>query len=254
MRVHSVLLLLPVGLFSLASAASPPKASPSPHLFALATLPRVRLETTRDHVVVEVDLNLPRGDWQRGDVLLYVAFGAPGAPRAMDARLYPTLEGGKDPPTDAPSESIPLERAPQRKGGVTLLLGSPSMAGVVLKLSEASFRRALVPSGVARVRLRALHDLPDEDALSSREVIVRLGTRGGEPLALGRIEVVSLEPTPWVTRAEARLCGPEADPYPLAVSVTPRVPHPQVSSPFPIAPVLSVRHTTDDLCVRFWTL
>jgi hypothetical protein len=253
LKVRAVLLALSLGLIALASAASPPRASPSPHLFALPTLPRIRLETTRDHVVVVVDLNLPRGEWQGGDVLLYVAFGAPGAPRAMDARLYAAEEGGRDPLAEAPSDPITLERAPQRKGGVTLLLGSPSMAGVVLKVSEASFRRALAPSGVARIRLRALHDLPNEDALSSREVIVRLGTRGGEPIALGRIEVVSQERAPWVTRAEARLCGPDADPYPLAVSVVPKVARPAVW-PLPAAPVLSVRHPTDDLCIRFWTL
>ena len=53
--------------------------------------------------------------------------------------------------------------------------------------------------------------------------------------------------------AEARLCGPEADPYPLAVSVLPKGSRP-VDRPAPVAPVLSVRHASDDLCIRFWTL
>jgi hypothetical protein len=253
LRIRSVLAALTLALVAAASSASPPKPSPSPRLFALATLPRIRLETTRDHVVVVLDANVPRGDWQGGDVLLYVAFGAPGAPRAMDARLYAAPEGAKDPPADAPSEPIVLDRATRRPSNVPLLLGSSSMAGVVLKVTEASFRRAVGPSGVARIRLRALHDLPEKDARSSREVIVRLGTRGGEPLALGRIEVASLEATPWLTRADARLCGPEADPYPLAVSVLPKMLRP-IEWPLPASPVLSVRHATDDLCIRFWTL
>jgi hypothetical protein len=223
-----------------------------PRPFALATLPRIRLEVARDHLLVVDDVNLPRGEWPGGDFQLYVAFGAPGAPRAMDARLYAAGEGGKDPAPDAPSEPIALERTPRRSGAEILLLGSPLMAGVVLRVTEASFRRALGPFGVARIRIRALHDLPEKDALSCREVVVRLGTRGAEPVALGRIEVASMETAPWLTRAEARLCGPDADPYPLALSVQPKVPR-AAEWPGPVAPVLSTRHATDDLCVRLWT-
>jgi hypothetical protein len=238
------LLALPIALL----AARPP--APPPHLFALPTLPHIRVEAARDHVVIVHELNLPRGDFSGGDVDLFVAFGSPGAPRAMDARLLAAGEGGKDPAADAPSEAIVLEKAPRRPNAAYALLGSPVMAGVVLHLREAAFRRALGPFGVARIRLRSLHELPEEDVHAGREIIVRLGTRGGNPLALGRIEVVSVEPTPWLVRAEAHLCGPEADPYPLAVSVVPRSPHPP-EWPGPASPLLSVRHPSDDLCIRF---
>ncbi len=242
------LLALPVAL-----AAALPRARPLPPLFSLPTLPRIRLEASRDHVVVIEDVNLARGEWRGSDVELFVAFGAPGTPRAMDARLYAAGEAGRDPLPDAPSEPISLERAARRPPSSYLLLGPAAMAGVVLRVREASLRRAVSPFGVARVRLRALSDLPAEDARTGREVVVRLGIREGPPLALGRLELVSLEPDAWLLGAEAHLCGPEADPYPLAVSVYPKSQRPP-DLPSPIAPVLSVRHATDDLCVRFWTL
>jgi hypothetical protein len=247
LRFASALWALPLAL-----VAGGPRPGPPPPLFSLATLPRIRLEAARDHVVVIHDANLPRGQWHGGDVDLYVAFGAPGVPRAMDASLFAGGEKDRDPAADATSENIPLERAPRRPSAAYLLLGSPTMAGVVLHVRDVAFRRAVGPFGVARIRLRALYDLPREDARGSREMVVRLGTREGEALALGRIEVVSLE-ADWILRADAHLCGPEADPYPLAVSVLPKSPdRPEPRGP--AAPVLSVRHSTDDLCVRFWTL
>jgi hypothetical protein len=241
------LLALPVAL-----AAALPRARPPPPLFALPTVPRVRLEAARDHVVVATDVNLARGEWQGADFELFVAFGAPGAPRAIDARLYAGGEAGRDPAPDAAFEPITLERAARRPLTSYLLFGPPTMAGVVLHVRGASFRRAVAPSGVARLRVRALYDLPAEDARTGREMVVRLGIREGPPVALGRIEVVSLESDAWLLGAEARLCGPDADPYPLAVSLFPKAARPP-SLPAPAAPVLSVRHATDDLCVRLWT-
>ena len=64
-------------------------------------------------------------------------------------------------------------------------------------------------------------------------------------MTLGRITIAAGRGA----RAEARLCGPEADPRPLAVA--PRAP--TSASEKPIAPVLAVRRETDDLCIRFWT-
>jgi hypothetical protein len=241
------LIALPIAL-----AAAVPRARPAPPLFALPTLPHVRLEAARDHVVVLEDVNLARGQWPGGDFDLFVAFGAPGAPKAIDARITAGGEAGRDPSPDATFEAVAIERAPRRPSAAYLLLGPPAMAGVVLHVREASFRRALASFGVARFRVRALYELPAEDARTGREVVVRLGVRDGSPIALGHIEVVSSEPDGWLLGAEAHLCGPEADPYPLAVSVVPRSVRP-AEAPGPVAPVLSVRHASDDLCVRFWT-
>ncbi len=238
-------------------AAALPRARPAPPLFALPTLPRIRLETARDRVVVFLDANLGRGEWQGTDFDLYAAFGAPGAPKAIDARLYAGGESGRDPAPDAAFEPVPMERAARRPALAHLLFGPSTMAGVVLHVRGPSFRRAVATFGVARARVRTLYDLPEKDASGGREVVVRLGIREGPPLALGHIEVVSLEQGQWLLGAEAHLCGPEADPHPLAVSVFPRLPNaflPKLSDEGPpVAPVLSVRHASDDLCVRFWT-
>jgi hypothetical protein len=205
-------------------------------------------------VVVVHDISLPRGEWQTGDVDLYVAFGAPGAPRAIDAQLY-AFDPEADMRADTAYEAIRVERAPRRPAFAHALLGPPQMAGAVLHVPDAAFRRALSLAGVARIQVRVLLDLPGEDARTGREIVVRLGVQGAAPLAMGRLEIASLEPTPWIVRAEAHLCGPDADPYPLAIAVLPTPTstlRPQ-AQPLPAAPVLAVRHATDDLCVRFWT-
>jgi hypothetical protein len=119
-------------------------------------------------------------------------------------------------------------------------------------VKEAAFRRAIAAGGMAALRLRAVHPAPAQDSEGGREVVVRLGIAGGTPLTLGRIQVASLETRPSIARGVAHLCGPEADPFPLAVAITPPSATPTPDAR-PIAPVLSVRHATDDLCIRYWT-
>jgi len=226
-----------------------PPAKPAP-LPSPPTIPRIHLEAARDHVLVIQDVLLGRGAWMSGDLDAFVSFGAPGLPRAIDARLSAAIDA--DDPDTAPFESIPIDRAFHRPGAARLLLGSSSMAGAVLHVREAAFRRATGASGVARIRVRTLIDLPAVDPDGGREVVIRLGAFEGEPYGLGSIDLASLESRGWIRRAEAHLCGPDADPYPLAIKLTPAstaLP----SLPGPIAPVLSVRHASDDLCVRFWT-
>ena len=89
-----------------------------------------------------------------------------------------------------------------------------------------------------------------DPSTGARDVVVRLGAVGGLPLTLGRIQVASLEARPWVTRAEASLCGPDAiTSWPLTVTLPGA---PRVSSKPTIAPETAVRHATDDLCIRWW--
>lgn len=229
-----------------------PKATPLPSLPSIA---RVRIEAAKDRVVVLEEIDLPRGDWRSGDLELYVAFGAPGAPQAFDAHLIAVPDGALEPGESDPGEPIPITLAAVRPSSAQLLLGRSQMAGAVLHVKEPAFRRAIAPGNMAAIRIRALLGLPPEDGQAGRELVVRLGIPAGPPLTLGRVQIASLEPGPWITRAEAHLCGPEADPWPLALSITPKPKAAALekASPGPIAPVLSVRHATDDLCVRFWT-
>jgi len=123
----------------------------------------------------------------------------------------------------------------------------------VLHVKEQSFLRAVGAGGAAIVRIRTMLAAPGEDTRQAREVVVRLGIHDGPPLALARIELAQVETKPWIARAEAVLCGPDADPYPLALQVTPPLPAAAVRDHAPVAPVLAVRHASDDLCVRYWT-
>ncbi len=240
-----------------ARAAAPPAWSRAPTL-PLPMLPsvaRVRVEAARDRVTVIEDVNLPRGDWQSGGLDLYVAFGAPGTPIALDARLTSPADARGDARSEEPGERIATETAPARGPGTQPLLGPSQMAGVVLRIKEAQLKRAYSAGEIAVIRIRSLLRGPIADATGARDVVVRLGVAGGLAMTLGRIQVVSVDSKPWiVARAEANLCGPEAETLGLSVSVSPK-PNGRIgdSRVTTIAPQAAVRHASDDLCIRWWT-
>jgi hypothetical protein len=238
--------------FALGVFFSPPAPAAAP-LPSLPSVPRVRIEVAEEHVVALEDVALPRGDWRSGDLDMYVSFGSPGAPVAFDARLHAAPDGGLEAAEGDPGEPVPVDRAPRRPASAHLLLGRAQMAGAVLHVKEAAFRRATDPGGMAILRVRTLLPLPPVDAQAGREIVVRLGIPGGPPLTLGRLQIVALDAKAKIARADAHLCGAESDPYPLAIAITPK---PSSAGPppakGPVAPVLSVRHASDDLCVRFY--
>lgn len=227
-----------------AAPAPRPPPPPPPPLPSLPVITRVRVDVEPADLVVTEDVRLSRGDWRSGDLDVYVSFGAPGAPRAFDAHLIALDEGAFEPKPGDTGEPVGADRAPRRPPRAQLLLGRETMAGVTVHLREPALRRAFSASGALVLRLRSLLVRDPQ----SREVVVRLGAAGGGPLALAAIDVVG-DPKD-VTRAEARLCGPNADPYPLAVRVLPARPVP-VRYPGGAAPAHAVRHDDDDLCVRF---
>jgi hypothetical protein len=237
-------------LFALSSGSPASGAAPLEPLPSLPSVSRVRIEATEGRVLVLEDVSLPRGDWRGGDLELYVAFGAPGAPRAFDARLYAAADGALEPDEADAGEPVPTDRAPRRPATAHPLLGRPQMAGAVLHVREPAFKKAVTPGGMAILRVRTILDAPPDDPERGREVVVRLGASNGQPLTLGRIQVVTTGPKLRIRRAEAHLCGPDADTYPLALSPKPpasAVPQERA----PIAPVLAVRHASDDLCVLY---
>jgi hypothetical protein len=214
---------------------------------------RVRVEAARDRVVIVQDVQLPRGDWQSGGLDLYVAFGSPGTPIAVDARVMVPAASGLDARPEDAGDPVALDHAARRTAASQPLLGKPQMAGVVAHVKEGQLRRAYAVGDVALLRIRSLLMAPEADASGARDVVVRLGVSAGQPLTLGRIQVGSLEAEPWITRAEATLCGPEATAGSLTVALAgkpaPPGPHPAVTT---IAPELAVRHVSDDLCIRWW--
>ncbi|WP_394825293.1 hypothetical protein [Pendulispora albinea] len=237
-----------------------------PTLPLLPSIPRVRVEVARAHIVVTQDVNIPRGSWRSGDLEFFIAFGAPGAPYAFDAHLLAVPDGSLEPVAEERGEPLPTERAIRRpaSSNVYLLLGRPQMAGAIVRVRDAELRRALGARNMAALRLRTVLPRPELDPQTGHEVVVRLGTEAGNPLALGRLQVASVEKDVTLEHAEAHLCGKDADPYPLAITLragttgafvraTPDPKAPSRTNDAPIAPVLAVRHNTDDLCIRFWT-
>ena len=257
MRLVAPALVLPV----LAGPHTrPPPPHPPPHVFVrqapplpmLPSIARVRIEAARDRVVVVEEVTLPRGDWQAGGMDLYAAFGAPGTPVAVDARLVPVPDGQTESRLEDAGEQVAVEPAIRHTPSSRLLLGRPSMAGVVLHVRGAALSGAFAAGDTAALRIRSLLAPPAADAGGARDVVVRLGIDGALPLTLSKVQVVSAEPAPWITRAEAKLCGPEADPFPLSVTLLPRPPDAPAWSPPTLAPSLATRHASDDLCVRWW--
>lgn len=235
-------------LLALAAAAvfaKPAAAPPPPPLAPLPMLPsvgRVKIAVQGGSLVVIEEVTLLRGEWKNEPLDFHVAFGAPGAPKAIDAHLVPIADGALEADDDDTGEVVPFDRVPRRPPTAHPLLGRDQMAGVVVHLRREALAAAFAPGNMAALRIRTALDLPDLDPQGGRSVLVRLGASRGTPLTLGRIVVASK-----VSRVEARLCGPEAEPHPLAVA-----PRSAGTGERPIAPVLAVRHASDDLCVRLW--
>lgn len=232
--------------------AAPVFVRPAPPLPMLPSVSRVRVEAARDRVVVLEEVALPRGDWRSGGLDLYASFGEPGTPIAVDARLVPVPEGQLESRIEDAGDPVTVEPAVRRLPSSQLLLGRPNMAGVVIHVKDAELRAAYARGDRAALRVRSLLAPPAADATGARDVVVRLGIDGGLPLALAKVQVVSAEPLPWITRAEAALCGPDADRHPLSVALLPKPAVPPAASPLTVAPSLATRHPADDLCVRWW--
>lgn len=231
-------------------------AAPMAPLTPLAILPsiaRVKLTSHGQAVSIVEEVNLPRGEWKGETLRFHVAFGAPG-PRAIDAHLVVVGDGELEPEDDEAGDVLTVERVPRRPLNAHPLLGREAMAGIVVVVPADLLKKALAPGNMASLRIRSLVDVTGPDASGASSAVVRLGASRGTPLTLGRVSATAAAPAAPLTRVEARLCGPDADPHPLAVGITPRVSEEREPGAEPrIAPVLSVRRTTDDLCLRWWS-
>jgi hypothetical protein len=220
-----------IGLFA-KPAAKPAPPKPPPPVGPLSLTPsvgRVKLSVQGASLVVVEDVTLPRGAWKEEPLDFHVAFGAPGTPQAVDARLLPVDDGELEAPDDAQGELLAFDRTPRKPPSAHSLLGHDHMAGVIVHLPKDALAKAFEPAKMAVLRLRVAYELPELDPQGARSVVVRLGA-----LPLGRIVVGSK-----VTKVEARLCGTEE---PLAVSHLAKG----------VAPILAQRRPSDDLCVRLW--
>ena len=249
MRALLALLVASPVLANIGAVAQPHgvhASAPPPALPALPVLARVRIDVTKQRVLVVHEITLGRGTWAGGDVDLYVSFG-PTIPLAFDAHILSLAPNAVAPdPSDA-GEPLPTDKAAHRPSRAHPLLGHDNMAGEVLHVREAAFRRAVAASGSLAIRIRQVLAPPAADAQGGHDLVVRLGMAGSTPLTLRRIELATNEPR-WITAVYAQLCGPSADPYMLGFAAAPQAAARTHGS---IDPSLAVRRDTDDLCVRY---
>ncbi|MGH7293915.1 MAG: hypothetical protein ACRELB_03225, partial [Polyangiaceae bacterium] len=204
-------------------------------------------ETARDRLVVTEDVVLPRGGWESGGLDLYVAFGSPGTPIAVDARLAAVPIGQAEPRPNDPGDPVAIDMAVRHTPSSQLLLAQANMAGFVVHVRDAQLRHAYALSDAVVLRIRSLLPPPSAGPGGARDVVVRLGAPTGQPITLEKVELVAGEPKSELSRARAFLCGADADPWPLSVVAPPRV----AETARAIAPSMAVRHASDDLCVRW---
>jgi hypothetical protein len=218
-------------------------AAPPPPLPMVPSIAHVHLEARGAMIVVTEDVSLPRGAWKNEPLDFHVAFGAPGAPRAIDAHLLAVPDGEIEAPEDDPGEALATWRVARRPPNATTILGRGSMAGVVVHVPPDALGRALAPGNMACLRVRYVVEVAsDPDGV--RRVLVRLGAVDDKPLVLGRI-TTKLDARPrGASAAAAVLCGPDADRRPLAVGPRGK------DAPRALAPVLVPRRPGDDLCVE----
>ena len=113
-----VLALLPLAAHAAPSGPHGPPpvwARPAPPLPMLPSLLRVRIEPARDHVTVLEELLFPRGEWEKGGLDLYVAFGSPGTPIAVDATWVGVAPDAEAPSPDATGDALSVEPAVHRR-------------------------------------------------------------------------------------------------------------------------------------------
>jgi hypothetical protein len=230
--MKAALLAALIALLAKPAAKPAPKAPKAPPLAPLSLTPsvaRVKVTIQGNSLVVVEDVTLPRGAWKEESIDFHVPYGAPSAPRAIDARLVPLQWAELEAADDARGESLALDPVPRRPATAHALLGRENMAGVVVHLPKESLAKAFEPAKMAVLRVRIAYELPALDPQGARSVVVRLGA-----LPLGRIVIGSK-----VTKAEAKICGTDDL---LAVTRVTKG----------IAPILAQRHPSDDLCLRLW--
>jgi hypothetical protein len=234
----------PCALVALALAAPPAVAAgPKAMLGGLEHLAIARVDVLfrRNAALVTTDLTFTRGaSYRGGDLSAYVAYGAPGLPKAFDARLLPVERGRFSPREGDGGEALSAAHATHAPDGIALALGGTVRAGQALRLPAAALGRAFEPSGLAALRVRAVHALRSDADRAS--LVIRLaGPPGSPPYPLGEVslrgEGVSLR------SPSASLCRPASPDVAL-------VPVGAAPSPGAFAPPRAPRSAADELCVR----
>ncbi len=222
-----------------------PRLKPALPLPVLATLRLVDLAVDGGLVVVSEAFQLARNEWERGDLRVCIGHGAPGAPKAFDAK-FESLDTSPKADGASAGQTLATEFAPFCPVNARLLLGGAHMATQVVTIPATAITSAFGNGELALLRIRFLIEAPPKDRDGGRELLLRLGAPEDAPITLASIAIASRVEKVAVTRAEATLCGPSADPASLTVEGAP-------STLATLNPSLAIRRASDELCVRYWT-
>jgi hypothetical protein len=213
----------------------------------LPTLSRVELTVDSTFVIVSETLQLTRNDWEKGELRVCIGHGAPGAPKAFDARLQtPEAAGSASLTTSSSGKALPSEFAASCPVNARLVLGGPQMATSVVTIGEPVIRAAFEKMDRALLRIRFLVEVPHKEADGARELLLRLGAPEGVPITVSAIAIHARSERLAIAATEAMLCGPQAD----AIALTVEGSHGALPT---LKPSLAIRRPSDDLCVRYWT-
>jgi hypothetical protein len=199
-----------------AGAAGAKKLPPPPPLegdVGHLAVARIDVLLRAGAALVTTDLTFTRGTRPAGGALdAFVAYGAPSLPRAFEAQLIGVEPGRFVAPLETRGQQVPSQHAQQAPAGVAVRLGPGNAAGQAMRLPGDALDDALDGSGLALLRIRAIHALPE--GAGARSVLVRIS--GRTTLPLGAISVRA-EQGKLVDPA-AKLCPPTGTTTPLALT------------------------------------
>lgn len=216
--------------------------SPAPHQGeTVCDSMRLRLALKPERVRVETELSLSRTTGATEDLALHAAYASPGLPLAFDAQLVSATVPDSGLPIARPDalQTVASVRAPS---AAALCVGSPVMAGRLIRVGHEALDRALARGPGLALRLRDVRALPPTDEQGVRELVLRLGRSGSQSIRLEAIEVKS---EVELSLLQAETCGPSGKVAKM------RVMHADQWAGEGEVPSRVRRDVRDDLCVRF---
>ncbi len=174
---------------------------------------RVIVEARRDRVRTTTVLTLPALPRAARRLLLFASYGAPGPPLALDAGSRPRRPAICVPPTACARRPAARAVRPAAPADAAVILGTRRMAGSVIEIGRAPLAALSLLPVRRRCASRSVRAMPPPAADGSRELLVRLGTRGRPPARARQRQVRGAH----VTKKSARLCDRKGADLPLAV-------------------------------------
>lgn len=218
---------------------------PGPSTFQLL------LEVASDYVVVNRDVLLPRTGARDRDWVLFHAYGAPGAPLALDGRLYAPRYGVPALGPEGPGRTVPFARLVGATSDSIVLAGDSKRAGVVFRVRPDDFDDLSARSGAACLRLRFVHMLPDLGGEGWREVVVLMTDTADVRPDLGMVALRTKDSGTRIEAAQASWCTLAGSDRPIALWIARPAGYARASSQALPSPIALPPEPGERLCIRF---